>query len=53
MKDAGYEYIVIDDGWEAMERDNAGSLIADPKNSIRNESFWVTISIQRIEIWYS
>ncbi len=31
MKDAGYEYIVIDDGWEAMERDNAGSLIADPK----------------------
>lgn len=31
MKDAGYEYIVIDDGWEALDRDNTGSLIADPK----------------------
>jgi alpha-galactosidase len=31
MKDVGYEYIVIDDGWEAMERDSTGNLIADPK----------------------
>jgi alpha-galactosidase len=31
MKDAGYEYIVIDDGWEAMERDKNGKLIPDPK----------------------
>jgi len=30
MRDAGYEYIVLDDGWEAMERDSAGNLTADP-----------------------
>ena len=29
MRDAGYEYIVVDDGWEAMERDTDGDLIAD------------------------
>ena len=29
MKDAGYEYIVVDDGWEAMERDSEGNLVAD------------------------
>lgn len=31
MKDAGYEYIVIDDGWEAMERDEKGNLKPDQK----------------------
>lgn len=31
LKDAGYQYIVLDDGWMAMERDTAGNLIADPK----------------------
>ena len=31
MKDAGYQYVVLDDCWEAMERDNAGNLVADPK----------------------
>ena len=32
MKDAGYTYIVLDDGWMAMERDSiTGDLIADPK----------------------
>ncbi len=30
MKDAGYEYIVIDDGWEALERDTDGNLVPDP-----------------------
>jgi alpha-galactosidase len=30
MRDAGYNYIVIDDGWEAMERDAQGNLVADP-----------------------
>ena len=30
MKDAGYEYIVVDDGWEAMKRDAMGNLIPDP-----------------------
>lgn len=31
MRDAGYKYFVIDDGWMAMDRDPNGSLIADPK----------------------
>jgi alpha-galactosidase len=29
MKDAGYEYIVLDDGWKAQSRDSAGRLMAD------------------------
>lgn len=28
---AGYEYLVIDDCWSLMERDEAGRLVADPK----------------------
>ncbi|RYY34207.1 MAG: glycoside hydrolase family 27 protein [Sphingobacteriaceae bacterium] len=31
MRDAGYKYLVLDDGWMAMERDQNGQLIADPK----------------------
>lgn len=31
MLEAGYKYIVIDDGWEAMDRDSLGNLIPDPK----------------------
>lgn len=31
MKDAGYEYIVIDDCWQ-ISRDSAGNIIADPKS---------------------
>ena len=31
MKDAGYEYIVVDDGWEAMKRDADGNLVPDPE----------------------
>lgn len=30
LKDAGYQYIVIDDGWMAKERDKNGNLVADP-----------------------
>jgi alpha-galactosidase len=30
MRDAGYVYIVIDDCWEAKERDAAGNLVPDP-----------------------
>lgn len=30
MKDAGYEYLIVDDGWEAMERDPDGNLVPDP-----------------------
>ena len=31
MKDAGYTYLIIDDGWLSMNRDNAGNLVADPQ----------------------
>jgi alpha-galactosidase len=31
FKDAGYQYIVLDDGWMAMERDANGNLVGDPK----------------------
>ncbi len=30
MRDAGYTYLVLDDGWMAAERDAAGNLQADP-----------------------
>jgi alpha-galactosidase len=39
MKDAGYIYLVIDDGWEAMSRDDNGNLVADPEkfpNGMKN-----------------
>ena len=31
MRDAGYTYIVLDDGWMARERDENGNLVPDPK----------------------
>jgi alpha-galactosidase len=31
MKDAGYTYFVLDDGWMTMERDKNGDLVADPQ----------------------
>jgi alpha-galactosidase len=31
MRDAGYRYFVLDDGWMAMDRDSNGNLVADPK----------------------
>jgi|GEM_PF-179850 len=31
MRDAGYEYLVLDDGWMAKERDAQGNLQADPE----------------------
>ena len=30
MKDAGYSYIVLDDGWMTRERDENGDLVPDP-----------------------
>jgi hypothetical protein len=30
MRDAGYVYLVLDDGWMAKERDGNGNLIGDP-----------------------
>ncbi len=31
LKDAGYEYIVIDDMWSLKERDSQGRLVPDPE----------------------
>ena len=31
LKEAGYEYIVLDDGWMSRERDVNGDLVADPE----------------------
>ncbi len=31
LKDAGYEYVVIDDCWSLLERDENGRLVADPE----------------------
>lgn len=31
MRDAGYRYFVLDDGWMAMDRDSTGNLVADSK----------------------
>lgn len=31
LRDAGYEYLVIDDCWSLRERDENGSLVADPE----------------------
>jgi alpha-galactosidase len=31
MRDAGYKYFVLDDGWMTMDRDAKGDLVADPK----------------------
>nr|WP_321452676.1 glycoside hydrolase family 27 protein [uncultured Carboxylicivirga sp.] len=31
LKDAGYDYLVLDDGWMAMERDENYNLVPDPK----------------------
>ncbi|HEX3730737.1 MAG TPA: glycoside hydrolase family 27 protein [Opitutaceae bacterium] len=31
MRDAGYNYVVVDDCWERIDRDADGSLVADPK----------------------
>jgi Alpha galactosidase A/Alpha galactosidase C-terminal beta sandwich domain len=31
MKEAGYEYVVIDEGWWLGKRDSAGNIVVDPK----------------------
>ena len=31
MRDAGYVYVNLDDGWSTKERDEAGNLVADPR----------------------
>jgi alpha-galactosidase len=31
MKDAGYNYLVLDDAWMDLERDSNGNLVTDPK----------------------
>ncbi len=31
LRDAGYEYLVLDDGWMAKERDEHNNLVPDPE----------------------
>lgn len=31
LRDAGYEYVVLDDGWQLRQRDENGRLVADPE----------------------
>ena len=31
LKDAGYNYVVLDDGWMTRERDDNGNLVPDPE----------------------
>lgn len=31
MRDAGYTYLVLDDGWMTMQRDSQGNLVPDPE----------------------
>ena len=33
-RDAGYEYLVIDDCWSLRDRDENGLLVPDPENSL-------------------
>ena len=35
LKDAGYEYVVIDDCWSLRQRDQDGFLVPDPEKSMR------------------
>lgn len=45
-KDAGYQYVNIDDCWMAKERDENGSLVPDPQrfpNGIKHLADYVRI----------
>lgn len=44
MRDAGYTYIVLDDGWMLRERDENGNLVPDPEkfpNGIKHLADWL------------
>jgi len=44
MRDAGYTYIVLDDGWMLHERDENGNLVPDPEkfpNGIKHLADWL------------
>ena len=34
MKEAGYEYVVIDEGWWLGARDASGNIVVDPKRGL-------------------
>ena len=46
-RDAGYEYVVIDDCWSLMERDAQGRLVADPEKFPHGMKYLPTMSIAR------
>jgi alpha-galactosidase len=47
MKDAGYVYLVLDDGWMSKERDKNGSLVADPEKFPHGMKLLQTMCIQK------
>lgn len=52
-KDAGYEYLVIDDCWSLKERNENGHLVADPKKFPHGmKAVADYIHDQGTEIWY-
>jgi alpha-galactosidase len=47
MKEAGYEYVVIDEGWWLGQRDAGGQIVVNPKqwpaiNPPRKTAIWPT-----------
>ena len=53
LRDAGYNYIVIDDGWCLRQRDENGRLVADPRNSPVASVRWRTTSTLWVSSWAS
>jgi len=51
MKDAGYEYVVIDDCLQ-VSRDAAGNIIADAKTFPSASRLSPTTFIPRLEVWH-
>ena len=47
LREAGYEYIVIDDCWSLRERDAEGRLVADPEKFPHGMSTWRTTFTKR------
>ena len=51
MKDAGYQYVVIDDCWQ-VSRDENGFIVADPQRlPFRDQGAGGLCALEGIEIW--
>ena len=54
MRDAGYNYIVIDDCWESKERDAKGNLVPDPKKFPNGlKAVGRLPARERFQVWHS